>query len=279
MKKKPFGATGVDVAVVGQGSWDMPERGAGRAEAKRALLAGIELGMTHIDTAEMYGSGEVEIALGEFLAGVPRASLFVTTKVLPSNASRTGTIAALERSLGRLRMDYVDLFLLHWPGSHPLEATMQALEALVVQGKTRFVGVSNFDLDELQEARSYLRAVPLAANQVLYNLAERGIEHRILPYCRENGIAVTGYTPFARGRASRSDPTLAAIAAKHGASTHQVMLAFLTRDPALFAIPKAARVEHVADNARAGALALDAEDLAAIDAAFPVGDDGPLASL
>lgn len=279
MRRKPFGDAGVEVAAIGQGTWDLPERGTSLAEAKRALLRGIDLGMTHIDTAEMYGAGAVESTLGDALAGVPREALFVTTKVLPGNATYDGTIAALERSLRRLRMDHVDLFLLHWPGEHPLDETMRALETLVEQGKTRFLGVSNFDLEELEEARSYLRAVPLAANQVLYNLAERGIEHRILPYCERHGIAVVGYTPFARGRTPSSDAVLRAVAEKHGATPHQVMLAFLTRTPALFAIPKAARVAHVEENARASGLALDAGDLSAIDAAFPLGDDGPLASL
>lgn len=279
VNEKAFGASGVAVATIGQGSWDLPESGAKRTEAKRALLRGIELGMTHLDTAEMYGSGAVESALGEFLTGVPRESLFVASKVLPSNATYDGTIAACERSLQRLKMDHLDLFLLHWAGRHPLEATMRALETLVEQGKTRFIGVSNFDLDELREAQSYLRAHPIASNQVLYNLTERGIEHRLLPYCSEQGIALVGYTPFARGKTSRADATLVEIAAKHGASTHQVTLAFLTRTPTLFAIPKAASITHVEDNARATDLRLDADDLAAIDLAFPIGDDGPLASL
>jgi diketogulonate reductase-like aldo/keto reductase len=276
---KPFGATGVDVAVVGQGSWNLPESGAARAEAKRALLRGIELGMTHIDTAEMYGNGEVERELGEFLAGVPRDALFLTSKVLPSNASYEGTIAACDRTLARMGVDHLDLYLLHWPGDRPLEETMRALETLACQGKTRFIGVSNFDLDDLREAQSYLREHRIASNQVLYNLTERGIERRLLPYCAEQGIAVVGYTPFARGKTRRADDVLTRVAAKHDATRHQVMLAFLTREPALFAIPKAASIAHVEDNAHAVELRLDADDLAAIDAAFPVGDDGPLATL
>ena len=276
---KPFGATGVAVPVVGQGSWNLPESGAARAEAKRALLRGIELGMTHIDTAEMYGNGEVERELGEFLTGVPRDALFLTSKVLPSNASYDGTIAACERTLARLRVDHLDLYLLHWPGEHPLEETMRALETLATQGKTRFIGVSNFDLDDLREAQSYLREHRIASDQVLYNLTERGIEHRLLPYCAEQGIAVVGYTPFARGKTRRADDVLTRVADKHDATRHQVMLAFLTREPALFAIPKAASLAHVEENAHAVDVRLDADDLAAIDAAFPVGDDGPLASL
>ncbi|MFI4888678.1 MAG: aldo/keto reductase [Burkholderiales bacterium] len=279
VSKRPFGATGVDVAILGQGSWNMPESGASHAESKRALLRGIELGMTHIDTAEMYGAGEVESMLGAFLAGVPRESLFVTSKVLPSNASYAGTIAACERTLARMRLSHLDLYLLHWAGEHPLEETMRALETLATQGKTRFIGVSNFDIDELREAQSYTAAHKIASNQVLYNLTERGIEHRLLPYCAEQGIAVVGYTPFARGKTRRADGVLTRIAEKHDATRHQVMLAFLTRTPALFAIPKAASIAHVEDNALAAELRLDGEDLAAIDAAFPVGDDGPLASL
>lgn len=282
MIRKPFGTTGVAVPVIGQGTWDIPESGGRRGEAARALRRGLELGMTHIDTAEMYGAGRVEEILGDVLAGIPRDSLFITSKVLPENATYKGTIAACERSLRRLRMQYLDLYLLHWPGSHPLADTMRALETLAVEGKTRFIGVSNFDLDELREAASYLQDVVLAANEVLYNLAERGIEARLIPYCRERGIAVIGYTPFGRGRVMRkgSDRTavLDRIAAKHGKTARQVILNFLTRDADVFAIPKAARVEHVEENAGGTGWPLDAEDLAAIDEAFPV-TEGPLAVL
>jgi diketogulonate reductase-like aldo/keto reductase len=282
MQRKPFGSTGVVVPVIGQGTWDIPESGARLADAKRALRRGIELGMVHLDTAEMYGGGRVEELLGEAIAGIDRAGLFITSKVMPGNATFDGTIAACEASLRRLGTDYLDLYLLHWPGSHPLADTTRALETLVEQGKTRYVGVSNFDLDELREAQSYLRRAPLACNQVLYHLRERGIEHRILPYCKSENIAMVGYTPFGRGRFPRAGPAtdlLARIAKERGATLRQVILAFLTRDPALFAIPKASRVEHVEENAGAGDCVLSAEDIAKIDAAFPRGDDGPLASL
>jgi diketogulonate reductase-like aldo/keto reductase len=282
MTRKPFGGTGVSVPVIGQGTWDMPESGHRRAEAVRALRRGIELGMTHIDTAEMYGAGAVEEILGEALAAIPRDSLFITTKVLPENASYKGTIAAAGRSLRRLRMEYVDLYLLHWPGSHPIAETMRALEDLAQQGKARYIGVSNFDVDELREAESHLRSVKLAANEVYYNLAERGIEAQLLPYCRNHGIAIVGYTPFGRGRVlgqgSPATAVLERIAAKHGKTARQVVLNFVTRDPDLFAIPKTSNVAHVEENAGAAGWQLDAEDLALIDGAFPV-VAGPLATL
>ncbi len=283
MRVKPFGATGPALPTIGQGTWDMPEAGARRREAQQAIRRGIELGMTHLDTAEMYGAGGVEEMLGEAIAVIPRERIFITSKVLPSNASYAGTIAACERTLRRLRLSELDCYLLHWPSEEPLEETMRALRALVDAGKTRFVGVSNFDAQEMLEAQRLLGDVPLACNQVLYHLRERGIEHRLLPAARAAGIAIVAYTPFGRGRfprdAARPDGVLGRIARKHAATPRQVMLAFLTRDDALFAIPKASSEAHVAENAAAGDLVLDAEDLAAIDAAFPIGDDGPLATL
>jgi diketogulonate reductase-like aldo/keto reductase len=283
MYAKQFGPTGVAVPVIGQGTWNLPERGPQAEEAKRALQRGIELGMTHIDTAEMYGDGRVEEMIADAIAGVPRAKLFLASKVLPSHASLKGTVAACERSLRRLRTEYLDLYMLHWPGSQPLEATMRALESLVAAGKTRFIGVSNCDLDELQEARSYLHGVPLACNQVLYHVRERGIEHRLLPYCEREGIAIVAYTPFGRARfprdAMRGGGVLDRIAGSHAATPRQVILAFLTRRPAVFTIPKASRVQHVEENAGAADLRLNDEEIAAIDRAFPLGQDGPLASL
>lgn len=283
MRYKAFGATGVEVAVIGQGTWNAPESGSALAQARLALRRGIELGMTHVDTAEMYGAGRVEEFVGEAIAGVPRESLFVTTKVLPSNARYDDTLAAAERSLRRLRLEYVDLYLLHWPSDHPLEETMAALERLVLDGKARFIGVSNFDENEMLAAASHLREVPLRCNQVLYHLKERGAE-RLLPMARQRGIAIVGYTPFGRGRFPRSETSegsvLDAIARRHGATVRQVILAFLTRDPDLFAIPKASRIAHVEENAGAAEVRLDAHDIAAIDAAFPLPPAGePLATL
>ena len=283
MKKKAFGASGIELPVIGQGTWNLPESGAKLKEAQRAIRRGIELGMTHLDTAEMYGAGRVEELLGEAIRGIPRDKLFITTKVLPGNATYDGTLRAAEGSLQRLGLEYVDLFLLHWPGSHPLEATMRAFDELVESGKARFVGVSNFEVAEMAEAASYLRRARIACNQVLYHLCERGIEHEVLPEAKRRGIAVVGYTPFGRGaylrKAARSREVLERVARKHAATVAQVALAFLTRDPALFTIPKAARVEHVEENAGAGELELDGQEIAAIDAAFPRGERGALATL
>lgn len=282
MRYRPFGPTGRQVAVVGQGTWDMPESGTALEHARDALRRGIELGMTHVDTAEMYGSGRVEEIVGEILAGLDRTKLFVTTKVLPSNARYNDTLRAAERSLRRLKMDYVDLYLLHWPSEHPLEQTMQALERLVADGKARFIGVSNFDLDQMLEAASYLRNVPLAANQVLYHLRERGVERELIPEARKRGIAIVGYTPFGRGAFPRGEQhrVLEGIAEKHAATVRQVMLAFLTREPNAFAIPKASQPAHVEQNAAAAEIALDGADIAQIDAAFPLPPaNRPLATL
>lgn len=283
MKWKAFGATDIEQPVLGQGTWNMPESGARMKEAQRALRRGIELGMVHLDTAEMYGAGRVEELVADAISGIARERLFITTKVLPENASYRGTLAAADQSIRRLRCGYLDLYLLHWPGRHPLEETMRALETLVERGKSRFVGVSNFDADEMLGAASHLRKTPLACNQVLYNLGERGVEHRVIPAARERGIAIVAYTPFGRGSflalGARGRQTLEEIAGKHGATPRQVALAFLIRDPAVFAIPKAARIEHVEENAGAGELELDPSDVAAIDRAFPQGRSGPLATL
>lgn len=272
----------MEVAEIGQGTWDIPESGARANAARSALRHGIELGMTHLDTAEMYGAGAVEEILGEAIAGIDRSRLFVVSKVLPGNASYDGTIAACERSLKRLRLDYLDAYLLHWPGSHPLEETMRALEDLVAMGKTRFIGVSNFDVEDLKAARSFLREVPLACNQVLYNLTERGIESRLVPYCADQNIAVVAYTPFGRGaaaaRALAPGGPIETIARRHGKTPRQVVLRFLTRERHVFTIPKASNLAHVAENAAATGWHLDSEDLAAIDAAYPR-RDGPLATL
>jgi diketogulonate reductase-like aldo/keto reductase len=278
MTDKPFGISGVRVATIGQGTWDVPERGAASKEATRAIRRGIDLGMTHIDTAEMYGSGRVEEFLGTALEGVERARLFVTTKVLPSNASYRGTLDAADRSLRRLRMDYVDLYLLHWPAEDPLEETMRAMARLVVDGKARFVGVSNFDVPEMLEAASYLDGIPLACNQVLYHLRERTVERRVIPAALERGIAIVGYTPFGRGSFPHSN-VLDRVATKRAATVRQVILAFLTRFENTFAIPKASQVAHVEENAGAADLRLDDDDIAAIDAAFPAGDARRLPTL
>ncbi|GAC1651618.1 MAG: aldo/keto reductase [Vulcanimicrobiaceae bacterium] len=282
MLRRRFARTDVRLPIIGQGTWDVPEHGARLDEARRALRCGIDLGMTHIDTAEMYGSGRAEEILGQVIAGYDRAALFLTSKVLPTNATYEGTIAACERSLKRLGTSYLDLYLLHWPSATPLEETLGALERLVADGKTRFIGVSNFDVDQLREAQAAAREQPIACNQVLYHLKERGIEARLLPYCKEQGIALVAYTPFGRGSTAArlgDDSVLRQIAQKHAKTPRQVVLRFLTRDGSVFTIPKASRIDHVQENAAAGGFALDPQDVEALSRAFPARTHGPLATL
>lgn len=266
MRSRELGLTGVRVPVIGQGTWNMEGE---RASAVAAIRRGIELGMTHIDTAEMYGSGRVERLLGEALAGV-RDRVFLASKVLPGNASRRGTVLACEKSLRRLRTDHLDLYMLHWPGSHPLGETIDAFEELVERGLVRAWGVSNFDERELDEAVRIAGPGRVAVNQVLYHLGERAIEHRVLPLCAEHGVALVAYSPFGSGT-FRSSPALDAIAGERGASARQIALAFLVRDAAVFAIPKASRLAHVEDNAGAGDIELRDDEIARIDRDFPRG--------
>ncbi|HEY6237293.1 MAG TPA: aldo/keto reductase [Candidatus Elarobacter sp.] len=272
MIARAFGPTGRDVPIIGQGTWNVPTRGARADEAKVALRRGVELGMVHVDTAEMYGDGAAERLVGEAIAGLPREQLFLVSKVLPSNASYDGTIRACEASLKRMRVDYLDCYLLHWRGSTPVGETMRALEKLVRDGKTRALGVSNFEVADLEEARVALETERIACNQVLYHLGERTVETHEAPYCREHDIAIVGYTPFGRGDwADRPGArVLGEIARKHGATPHQVILAFLTREPINYAIPKSSTLEHVDENAGAGDLRLDDAEIAAVDEAFPV---------
>jgi diketogulonate reductase-like aldo/keto reductase len=284
MRQHTFGSAAAKVPVIGQGTWNLPERGEAMEEAKRALKLGIELGMTHIDTAEMYGSGRSEEIIAQAIQGLPRERLFIVSKVLPENASYQGTIRACERSLKRLKLSYLDCYLLHWRGSHPLSDTIGALEKLVDDGKIKSFGVSNFDVRDLEEAQQCLSKHKIACNQVLYHLKQRGIERRLIPYCADNNIAVVGYTPFGQralpGARTAGGAALDAVATKHGATMRQVVLAFLVRQDNLFTIPKSAVPEHTRENAGAGALGLDAEDIDRIDQAFPAPQrDVPLAML
>lgn len=281
---RKFGSTKSLIPSIGQGTWQMPtgKETAAWNEAKEALRRGIELGLTHIDTAEMYGKGSAEEMIAEAIVGVPRESLFIVSKVLPSHGTYKATITACEKSLKRLRMDYLDCYLLHWRGEANLEATMQGLEKLVEDGKIRYLGVSNFDVDDLEEAASYLVREKIACNQVLYNLHERGIERNVIPYCEKKEIAVVGYTPFGRRgiptAKSQSGSVLHEVAARHEATPTQIILAFLTRLECLFAIPKAATIAHVEDNAEALRIKLSDEDIEAISNAFPAPKrDQPLA--
>jgi diketogulonate reductase-like aldo/keto reductase len=270
MKQQPFGSNGPQLPVIGQGTWYI-DRG-DRAGAVAALRRGIDLGMTHIDTAEMYGDAELVVA--DAIAG-RRDDIFLVSKVLPSNASRRGTIAACERSLKRLKTDRLDCYLLHWRGSYPLGETVAAFNQLVHDDKIGSWGVSNFDADDLYELLAIAGAGEIACNQVLYHLQERAIEHAVIPWCEQHGVAVVAYSPFGHNDfpspRSKTGEVLQAIAKTHGASVRQVALGFLTRKPEVFAIPKASSSEHAADNAAAGKLVLSDDEIAALDKAFPRG--------
>jgi diketogulonate reductase-like aldo/keto reductase len=273
MEHRPFGSTKREVAMIGQGTWNIEQADSGRAIG--ALRRGLDLGMAHIDTAEMYGSGAAEELVGAAIAG-RRDEVFLVSKVLPNNASRNGTIAACERSLKRLKTDRLDCYLLHWRGSHPLEDTVAAFERLSADGKILSWGVSNFDVDDLDELGQVAGAGKPACNQVLYHLRERAIEHAVIPRCEENGVAVVAYSPFGHAGGFPEPQTaggrvLKAIADRHKGTPRQVALSFLTRRPSLFAIPKASNPEHAEENAGAGTLNLSAAELAKIDAAFPLG--------
>jgi diketogulonate reductase-like aldo/keto reductase len=262
---RPFGPSGIPVSVIGQGTWRMGETRARRRDEVAALRLGMELGLTHIDTAEMYGDGGAERVVAEAIAG-QRERVFVASKVLPSNASHAGTIRACEASLRRLRTDHLDLYLLHWwSDRHPIQETMRAMAELVRRGLTRFVGVSNFEVSQLRRAQAALGEVPLTCNQVLYHLRDREIETGVLPHCARKRVAVVGYTPLARGGYMRG--VVADIARRRGRTPRQVALSFLTRRPALFTIPKAVDPAHVRENAEALNLTLTREEVRAIDGA------------
>lgn len=272
MRRHGFGRTGRQVSVVGQGSWHLEQ--ADRKSAISTLQRGLDLGMDHIDTAEMYGSGAAEELVGEAIAG-RRDEVFLVSKVLPHNASRRGTRAACEGSLRRLGTDRLDCYLLHWRGGVPLDETVAAFEDLRRDGKILSWGVSNFDeddLDELWEIKSDSRA---ACNQVLYHLRERAIEHAVVPWCEKQGVAVVAYTPFGQNSFPRPNTAggkaLSEVADAHDATPRQVALAFLTRRPSLLAIPKASKPGHVEENAGAGDIELSDAEIRRIDAAFPLG--------
>jgi diketogulonate reductase-like aldo/keto reductase len=270
LRQQKFGRNGPDVSVIGQGTWYI-DRG-DRNGAIAALRRGIELGMTHIDTAEMYGDAELVIA--DAVAG-NRDQVFLVSKVLPSNASRRGTITACERSLRRLKTDRLDCYLLHWRGSYALSETVAAFDDLVQAGKIRSWGVSNFDADDLDELLRVAGEDKIACNQVLYHLKERSIEHAVIPWCERHGVAVVAYSPFGHNDfplpRSEAGEALDKIAQAHGASARQVALAFLTRAASVFAIPKASTAEHAADNSAAGEITLGDSDIVAVDKAFPRG--------
>ena len=266
MLMREFGSTGISVPVIGQGTWQMKSSGIA------AVKMGIDLGMTHIDTAEMYTGSEEVIA--EIIRG-RRKDIFLVSKVMPSNASYKNTLRACDGSLKRLKTDYLDVYLVHWwTGTHPIEDTMRGMEELVAAGKVRHIGVSNFDVAQLKRTQKALTREKIVCNQVLYHLRSRGIENGLINYCESQNIAVVGYSPFGQGdfpkSSSRQGKVLETIASKHGKTARQVALNFLTRRDGLFAIPKSSDVDHVRENSGGAGWELDQEDLRSIDNAFPL---------
>ncbi len=272
MRTVEFGSIGAAVSAIGQGTWYFEQLR--RADAIRALQHGVDCGLTHVDTAEMYGDGAAEEIIGEALAD-RRDEIFLVSKVLPWNASYDGTIEACETSLRRLRTDRLDCYLLHWPGPHPLDETFAAMAQLEQDGKIRSFGVSNFDVDDLKEAVAVVGQGRLACNQVLYHLDQRAIEHAVLPWCAEHDISIVGYSPFGHSAfpdtTSSGWPVLQAVAGKHGASERQIALAFLGRADNVLLIPKSSSLDHITANAAAAAIQLDTDDIARLDAGFPRG--------
>jgi diketogulonate reductase-like aldo/keto reductase len=258
---------GESVPAFGQGTWHMGENRRLAVDEEAALKLGIELGIGLIDTAEMYGSGAAEEIVGHAIAG-RRDSQFIVSKVLPYNASRKGVVEACERSLKRMNTDRIDLYLLHWRGSVPLAETLAGFDRLQREGKIRHHGVSNFSTEDMQEWVGVAGGETVAANQILYNLSRRGPEWELIPWCRERKVAIMAYTPLEQGRIL-GNRALQEVAARHRASAAQVALAWLVRRDGIIVIPKATRPEHVRDNRAALDLVLDADDLAALDRAFP----------
>lgn len=258
---------GEAIPALGLGTWHMGERGADRAAEADALRCGIDLGMTLIDTAEMYGSGGAEEVVADAIRG-RRDRVFLVSKVLPFNASRNGTVEACEASLSRLEVETIDLYLLHWPGSYPLEDTLAAFDELKQAGKIRYWGVSNFDTAEMQGLEGLDGGGACATNQVLYNLSRRGVEYDLLPWCSARSMPVMAYSPLEQGRLA-GDRALAEVAARHGATALQVALAWVLERDGVLAIPKASRLDHVRQNRAALDLQLTDADRATLDAAFP----------
>ena len=259
---------GERVPALGQGTWSMGETKRAHADEIAALCLGIDLGMTLIDTAEMYGEGGAEEVVADAIDG-QRERVFVVTKVYPHNASRTKLPKACERSLKRLRIDAIDLYLLHWRGSVPLAETVEAFEKLRVAGKIRHWGVSNFDVEDMKELLAIENGSACTANQVLYHVGERAIESDLLPWSQKNKMPIMAYSPVGHGRGLLENPTLKKIAKRHDATPAQIALAWVLREPDVIAIPKASSAKHVRDNARSIDIELTKVDLADLDRAFP----------
>jgi diketogulonate reductase-like aldo/keto reductase len=262
--KLPSGET---VPQLGQGTWRMGESGRLRKEEVAALKLGLDLGLTLLDTAEMYGNGNAEEIVAEAVEG-RRDECFIVSKVLPENSTRAGTIAACERSLKRLKTDRIDLYLLHWRGSPPLAETLEAFLTLQQNGAIRYWGVSNFDVDDMEELSALPGGEGCASNQVLYNLRRRGIEVGLLPWCRERSVPIMAYSPIEQGRLLR-DRVLTGVAIRHRATPAQIALAWVLRQEDMMVIPKATTLEHVRENRAALDIALTDRDLAELDRAFP----------
>jgi diketogulonate reductase-like aldo/keto reductase len=261
--------SGEPVSRLGQGAWQIGEGKRKRAAEQDALKIGLELGLNLIDTAEMYGDGRSEELIAEVIAA-RRERVYLVSKVLPENASRRDTIAACEHSLKRLKTDYVDMYLLHWRGSIPLEETLEAFETLRDRGSIRHYGVSNFDVADLEEARALPGGLRIATNQVLYNLEQRGVEWELLPWCRKHGVPLMAYSPLGSdSRRLRTHPVLKAMAARLGVTPSRIALAWVLRQPDVVVIPKASSEAHVRDNHAALELELSPEDLAELDRSFP----------
>jgi diketogulonate reductase-like aldo/keto reductase len=269
MIRRRFGWTSVEVPVIGQGTWEIhPES---ELRAIEALRCGLDLGLTHIDTAESYGRAEELVA--EAIVG-RRDEVFLVSKVHPANASYDATLRACDQSLKRLKTDWLDLYLLHWRSRHPIEETMRAMEVLVASRQIRFIGVSNFSVSRVRAAQRALHNERLACNQIRYHLGARGIERRLLSYCAEHEIAVVGYSPFAHGNfpspGSPGGRILAEVGERNHRTPRQVALNFLTRHPGLFTIPKATSIGHVRENAGGAGWTLSEGDITAINHAFPI---------
>jgi diketogulonate reductase-like aldo/keto reductase len=251
---------------LGQGTWGMGEDRTRRAAEADALRAGLDLGMSLIDTAEMYGEGGAEEVVGDAIVA-RRDGVFIVSKVYPHNASRRGVVAACERSLKRMRIDSIDLYLLHWRGGVPLAETVAGFEALRQAGKIRRWGVSNLDVDDLEELDAAL--AECATDQVLYSLEHRGAEFDLLPFCAERAMPLMAYSPVGQGGQMLRNPVLVSVAAGHGKSPAQIAIAWTLRQPGVVSIPKAAKLAHVRENAAAREITLSPEDIAALDEAFP----------
>jgi diketogulonate reductase-like aldo/keto reductase len=272
VEERRFGPLDTNVPVVGLGTWNMEADD--RESAIVAIRRAIDLGMSHIDTAEIYGRGDVEELVGEAIAGY-RGNVFLASKVHPDHATYTGTLLACEKSLRRLRTDHLDLYMLHWRGTQPLSETFRAFETLKKDGKIRAWGVSNFDVADLEEALEVAGEGAIACNQVLYNLQERDAEHLLQLFCERHHIAFVAYSPLGSGQfpqpGSWRGDVLGGIATAHQVTPQAIALAFLARRPSAFVIPKSSNVRHVIELARAGSIALTETEVATISNAFPLG--------